>query len=307
MWDCVVVGGGAAGQSAALVLGRARRRTLLVDAGRPSNLPAGAVGGLLWHEGRAPAELYAIGRAQLAALPSVEVRAGEVVDGLRADGAFTLELAGGGRERTRRVLLATGMDYVAPDLPGLAPLWGGAVFHCPFCHGWEVRGRPLAVLAPAPRLVHAALLLTMWSDDVVALTGGAGDVPPEDRARLEAAGVPLDGRPVARLRADGRRLRAVVFADGATLARDGLMVATDMRPRAGLAARLGAALAAGDGHGPAGAVRVDARQRTDVPGLFAAGDAGGGMQQVTAAVASGALAGAMIVQSLLAERHGLPG
>ena len=138
-WDCIVVGGGAAGLSAALVLGRARRRTLLVDAGEPSNLPAEGIGGLLGHDGRPPAELYAMGRAELGAYSTIELREGIVAGGEQVDGGFALDLAGGGRELTRRVILATGMAYRAPDLPGLAELWGRSVFHCPFCHGWEMR------------------------------------------------------------------------------------------------------------------------------------------------------------------------
>src|ERR687896_2062349 len=139
-WDCIVVGGGAAGLSAALVRGRARHRPLLVDAGEPSNLPAEGIGGLLGHDGRPPAELYAMGRAELAAYPTVELRDGTVQAGERVDGGIALELAGGERELTRRVILATGMEYRLPDLPGLGPLWGRWVFHCPFCHRWVMRG-----------------------------------------------------------------------------------------------------------------------------------------------------------------------
>ena len=137
IWDCVVVGGGAAGLSAGLVLGRARRRTLLVDAGQQSNLAAHGIGGLLGHDGRPPGELYEAGRREIAAYPSVEVRTVEVVTGERAGDVFELELSDGRRERTRRVLLATGMEYRPPALPGLAELWGRSAFHCPFCHGWR--------------------------------------------------------------------------------------------------------------------------------------------------------------------------
>src|ERR1700757_3897020 len=172
IWDCVVVGGGAAGLSAGLVLGRARRRTLLVDAGQQSNLAAHGIGGLLGHDGRPPGELYEAGRREIAAYPSVEVRTVEAVAGERAGDVFELELSDGRRERTRRVLLATGMEYQPPALPGLAELWGRSAFHCPFCHGWEVRDQPLAVLANGERAVHSSLLLRGWSDDVVLLTGG---------------------------------------------------------------------------------------------------------------------------------------
>lgn len=299
-WDCVVVGGGAAGLSAALVLGRARRRTLVVDAGAPSNTPAHGIGGLLGHDGRPPAELYERGRAELAAYPSVEVRQGEVVKGRHG---FTLELADGTVEQARRVLLATGMDYRLPDIPGLDELWGVSVFHCPFCHGWEVRDEPLAVLATGERAVHSALLLKGWTDDLVVLTGGAG----LDDAQLEqlaAAGIAVDDRPVARFVARERVLEAIEFVDGSVLPRRGALVATTLHQRATLAAQLGAAgtpspLAA-DG------LVVDAFQRTSVPGLFAAGDVSAQMPQVAAAVASGSLAGAAIVQSLLGEDVGLP-
>lgn len=305
MWDCIVVGGGAAGQAAALVLGRARRRVLLIDAGRQSNLAVHAVGGLLWQEGVSPADLYATGRRQLAAFPTVELREDEVTGGRAVGTGFELTLGDGTTAPTRRVLLAAGMDYIPPDLPGLAPLWGGAVFHCPFCHGWEVRDRALAVLAPGARLTHAALLLTMWSDDVVALTGGAAGPAADDRARLTAAGVRLDERAVAGLRAQGDRLTGIEFADGEVLARDGLMAATAMRARSGLAEAMGVSTTSSE-YGPAGAISVDARQRTDVPGVFAAGDVTGALQQVSVAASSGATAGAMVVQSLLAEDHALP-
>ena len=131
-WDCIVVGAGAAGLSAALVLGRARQRTLVVDAGRQSNLVAHGIGGLLGSDGRPPAELYAAGRDELAAYPTVELRSGEVVAGERRNPGFMLDMADGSREMARRVLLASGMDYRFPPLPGIPERWGRSVFHCPF-------------------------------------------------------------------------------------------------------------------------------------------------------------------------------
>jgi thioredoxin reductase len=231
IWDCVVVGGGAAGLSAGLVLGRARRRTLLVDAGQQSNLAAHGIGGLLGHDGRPPGELYEAGRREIAAYPSVEVRTVEVVTGERAGDVFELELSDGRRERTRRVLLATGMEYRPPALPGLAELWGRSAFHCPFCHGWEVRDQPLAVLANGERAVRASLLLRGWSDDVVLLTGGPAELDGDDRSRLAAARVVVDERPVAELASRNGELVAVVFTDGTRLARSGLLVATTLHQR----------------------------------------------------------------------------
>jgi thioredoxin reductase len=281
-WDCVIVGGGAAGLSAALVLGRARRRTLLVDVGHQSNLAAHGIGGLLGHDGRAPAELYAMGRRELTAYPSVEVRTGEVVSGERADGGFMLELADGRREPARRVVLATGMEYRPPALPGVAELWGRSVFHCPFCHGWEVRDEPLAVLARGELAVHKALLLRGWSDDVVLLTDGPADLAAADRARLAAAGIAIDERPVAELVAQNGELAAVAFTDGSHLTRRGLLVAAPLHQRSGLAEQLGA-----------------------VPGVFAAGDVSAELPSVAGAIAAGSQAAAAVVRSLLTDDHGL--
>jgi thioredoxin reductase len=297
-YECVIVGGGAAGLSAALVLGRARRRVLVVDAGEQSNRPAHGIGGLLGHDGLPPVELYARGRAEIAAYPSVELRDARVTTGVRQDGRFVLPTADGAPIDTERVLLATGMDYAVPDLPGVAELWGDTVFHCPYCHGWEVRDRALAVLG-APAAAHRALLLRQWSADVVLLTDGPADLDADERTRLERAGIPVVERPVAGVRGRGGALQAVVFADGGELARDALLVAAPLRQRSALASDLGAELT------ERGTVDADAFGRTTVPGLYAAGDVGSPMPQVAGAIAEGSRAAAAINDDLLAEQHGM--
>ncbi|MBX7431600.1 NAD(P)/FAD-dependent oxidoreductase [Mycobacterium sp. Y57] len=296
-WECVIVGGGAAGLSAALVLGRARRRTLLVDAGSPSNLAAHGVGGLLGFDGVPPGELYARGRRELAGYPSVEVRAGQVAGASSADGGFTVRLEDGAAEDTERILLATGMRYDAPQLPGLDELWGRSVFHCPFCHGWEVRDQPLAVFAQGERAVHMALLLRGWSDDVVVLTGGPPDLTVADRERLAVAGIPVDERVIAGLASAGGELDAVVFADGSRYRRSGLLVATTLRQRSTLAADLGVRLVAAGPVSPE-AVEINAMYRTSVPGVFAAGDVCTAMPQVASAIAAGSAAAASVMTSV---------
>jgi thioredoxin reductase len=296
-WDCIVVGAGAAGLSAALVLGRARQRTLVVDAGGQSNRHAHGIGGLLGHDGRPPAEFYAAGRAELEAYPAVELRSGEVVGGARENGGFVLELADGGREAARRVLLATGMDYQHPELPGIEERWGHSVFHCPFCHGWENRDRALGVLDGSERAAQRALLLRVWSDDVTLLTDGPAELEPEDLERLRAAGVAIDERRVTGLRGPGSTLTAVVFDDGAERRCTGLLVPVTLRQRSALAEQLGAAAAA-PGPVAADAVEVDERFHTGVPGLSAAGDVSAQMQSVASAVAAGSVAAAMIVHGL---------
>lgn len=298
-WECIVVGGGAAGLSAALVLGRARRRTLLVDAGAPSNLVAHGIGGLLGQDGRPPAGLYAAGRAELAAYPSVRVVEGEAVDARRDDrGDFIVDLADGGHVAGRRLMLATGMEYRPPPIAGVAPRFGRSVFHCPFCHGWEVRDRPLAVLDGGATGVERALLLRMWSDDVTLLT--AGETGPDDagRARLDDAGVGVDGRGIAGLVGPEPELEAIAFDDGAERPCGGLLVPVTLHQRGVLARRLGAATTAGPV--AADALEVDAVNRTSVPGLFAAGDAAIQMPSVANAISSGSTAAAAVVHSLIA-------
>ena len=299
-WECVIVGGGAAGLSAALVLGRARRRTLLIDAGGQSNRAAHGIGGLLGFDGVPPAELYARGRRELERYPSVEVRDGEVRAAAAGDG-ITLDLADGAGVHIRRLLLATGMRYDYPDLPGLAPLWGRSVFHCPFCHGWEVRDQPLAVLAQGERAVHMATLLRGWSDDVVLLTGGPADLSDDDRARLDIAGIPIDERKVRELDSAAGELHAVVFDDGARLPRSALLVAAELRQRSGLAAQVGVKLVATGPVSPE-AVDVDPLYRTSVPGVFAAGDVCAQMPQIAAAVAAGSAAAVSVMAGITEER-----
>jgi thioredoxin reductase len=286
------------------VLGRARRETLVIDAGGQSNLAAHGIGGLLGHDGRPPAALYAAGREELAAYPTVEVRAGRVVGGERHGVGFALELADGAREVARRVLLATGMDYRHPELPGIPERWGRSVFHCPFCHGWEVRDRPLGVLDAGPAGVQRALLLRAWSDDVALLTNGAAQLDAAEAGQLEAAGIPVDKREVAGLIGSGDTLTAVSFADGSERHCGGLLVPVVLHQRSGLAERLGAA-AAEPGPVVADAVEVDPAFHTSAAGVLAAGDLCGQMPSVANAVASGSAAAAMLVHDLMAEAHEL--
>jgi len=288
--QALIVGGGAAGLSAALVLGRARVDTLLVDAGEPSNLAAPAIGGLLGQHDAAPGSLYSAGRVQLAELPSVTVADDTVTD---LTTGFTATLPGGDSVTAQRLVLATGMHYERPDVPGLERFWGDDAFHCPYCHGWEHRDGRLAVLG-GQGASHRALLLRQWSDDVVVL---AGDMADEDRQTLAGAGVPIDDRPVAALEGDGDRLTAVRFADGDALERDGVLVFAPVRPRDDFGPRLGVETM--DTPNASGVLVTDPRHRTNTPGVFAAGDVAATMQQVALAIAAGSMAAASVHQSLI--------
>jgi thioredoxin reductase len=274
-FDCVVVGGGVAGLSAALVLGRARRRTLVLDRGGQSNRAAAHVGGLLGHDGTPPAELYEVARAQVAAYDAVALRDAEAVDARAEGDGFAVVLGdGGGEVRARALVLATGMAYEVPDVPGFAELWGGAVFHCPFCHGWDVRDRPLVVYGAGEVADRQAALLAAWTDDVTV-------VDPGD---------------LAGLRVEDGALQAVVRRDGSEVRCDAVLVHAPLRRRDALPERLGLALT------DDGLVAVDAQARTSVPGVYAAGDLAVAPQQVAIALGSGHLAGVVATRELLFGR-----
>jgi thioredoxin reductase len=276
-WECVVIGGGVAGLSAALVLGRARRRTLLLDRGAQSNRAAAHVGGLLAQEGTPPDELYARARDQLALYDAVVVRDAEAVDARAQDDGFVVVIGdGGGEVRADALVLATGMDYEVPDVPGFREHWGGGVFHCPFCHGWEVRDRRLVVYGDGEMGERQAALLRGWSSDVTMVEPGE----------------------VAGLRVEDGTVRAVVRRDGSEVACDAVLVHAPLRRRDRLPERLGLAVTEN------GLVEVDALGHTSVPGVYAAGDIAVAPQQVAVALGSGHLAGVVAVRELLLGRPG---
>jgi thioredoxin reductase len=290
--------------SAALVLGRARRQVVVIDAGDQSNRASSTIGGLLGYDQRSPADLYSQGRTELAAYPSVDFRTGEVVGGSAVEDGYRLELCDGEIITARRVLLATGMKYNPPDLPGIDELWGSSVFQCPFCHGWEMRDKRLAALASGEEAVHAALMLRGWSDDVTLLTDGPTQLDSEQLRMLQVAKVEVEQRRVVELASDEGRLTHVVFADGDRLERDGLLVEAPLSQRSDLAEQLGAACTPGPLSGDA--IGVDQIHRTNVPTVFAAGDVCTEQPHLAGAVAAGSQAAMIIVQSLLSDEFSLP-
>ena len=262
--DAVIVGGGPAGLSAALVLGRARKRVLVVDDGRPANAVSQGVGGLLGHDGVKPADLRDGGRRQLREHPNVEFRRGAVEDARRTRDGFVVTLIDGPPVRAHAIVLAHGLRYDPPPLPGIEALWGSSVFHCAFCDGWEVRDRALAFHGSGPGAVRSALVLAAWSNDVVLCTDGA---PDPGGAVLAAAGVRVRTEPIARLAGSDGRLRRIEFSHGPAERREALFVNTRRDQPNGLAAALGCELTAD------GTIVTDGDGRTSVAGVYAAGDA----------------------------------
>lgn len=302
MLDVMIVGGGPAGLAAALTLGRVRRETLVIDAREPRNAASPAMHNFISRDGTPPAELRAIARAELEAYPSVQVREG-VVSGIRRSGGdgFEVVLGAGEAVRARRVLLATGVVDELPPIEGLAALWGRAVLHCPYCHGWEVRDAPLAVLGATPERVRLALHLTRLSGDVALLTNGEALDEAGVRRLLERSGVALREEPIVRVEGVDDDVVHITFDGAPPLARRAVFVQSRTRQRCALAEELGCEILED------GSVAVDDFGRTSVPGVFAAGDMARRPTMprpaaaVIAAAASGSIAAGMIDQELVGE------
>ncbi len=293
-FDVAVIGGGAAGLSAALVLARARRRVVVVDAGSPRNAAAAHMQGFLSRDGLPPGDLLAIGREE------VRGYGGEIVDGnvahvVRPAGSdFLLRLTDGAEMSARRLLVATGLRDVLPDVPGVRERFGRDVLHCPYCHGYEVRDQPVALLGGTADAVQHAQLVRQWSSDVVLLPHT--DTPTADqREQLSARGIVVVDGPVSRLVVDGDRLSGVELEDGRVIRRAAVFVRPRFVPDNRLLDELGAVV---DDHGW---VVTDPVGRTTVPGVWVAGNAANPRAQVITAAGEGSAAAIAVNGDLVEE------
>ena len=303
-YDVVVVGGGAAGLSAALVLTRARRRVAIVDAGQPRNAPAARMQGFLGSDGLPPSELLAAGRTEVVGYGGRLV-SGTVAtitacppDGAHTRRAFEVTLADGSTLTTRRVLVTTGLRDEIPDIVGVRERWGRDVLHCPYCHGYEVRDQPLGVLGGEPATTEDALmhahLVRQWSDDVVFFTNG-GTLTVAQREELVARAIGVVDAPVTRLVAEDDQLTGVELEGGQVVPRTAVFLRPQFVPKDDLLTELGCQTGAN------GWVTVDATGRTSVAGVWAAGNAVNPRAQVITAAGEGSAAAIAINNDLVDE------
>jgi len=292
-YDVVVLGGGPAGLSAALVLGRSVRSTLVCDTGRYRNERSDALHCFIGHDGVSPLDLLGRTRAQMArysAITRVEARA-ETLD--RPGDDFAVCFADRAPARARAVLVATGVVDEIPPVPGIEEFWGRSVHVCPYCDGWEHRDAPVAVYGRGSKGAGLALLLRQWTSDLVLCTDGPADLEPDGLEALARRGISVRESRLSGLQGDGGRLRTIHFSDGTSLERTALFFSTGQHPRSPLLERAGCAFRENGG------VVCDPEGRTSIPGIYVAGDVSRDVQLAIVAAAEGARAALAINKDLL--------
>jgi len=307
--DVLIIGGGAAGLSAALVLARARRSVLVIDAGQPRNAPASKLHGYLGRDGLPPAELLSTGRAEVTGYGG-DIVAGTVAHLVQQGGdGFCALLSDGTRATARRAVLTTGLRDELPDVPGLWKRWARDVLHCPYCHGHEVRDRPLGVLGGTPEAVRYAQIVRQWTHDLVYFTPPDVLTPLERTQLLARAIGVVEGTVDDLLFGGADQLVGVHLADGRAVPRAALFVPPRFLPNDLLAIDLGCAV------DPEGRVVVDRTGLTSVPGLWAAGNVVDPRAQLITAAGAGSAAAIALHADLVQDDvrtavrdldHGLP-
>lgn len=296
IYDCAIVGGGPAGLNAALVLGRARKKTILLDSGKPRNAVTHASHGFLTRDGIEPAEFRRIAYEEVLRYPSVSHQSDAVTAIARVADDFEIRLQAGATLLARRVIIATGLTETLPDIAGARDYYGSSLFNCPFCDGWELRDQPLVAVSEYGDLYHKAKLLMNWSRDLVLCTHGRGTLSEEERRDLAARDIRVIDTPIAAFEGRDGQLEAVVFADGSRIARRGGFLSPAQTPQLELQDALGCE------RNEQGGLVVDEMGRTTATGVYAAGDASYVMpSQLIFAAASGSRAGIAVVADTTEE------
>jgi len=295
IYDCIVVGGGAAGLSAALMLGRCRRRVLVCDTGEPRNRWSKSINGYLTRDGTSPQEFLGIARQELQRYPAIEFRSVRVMDARQTNPGFEVICGDGTRLASRKLLLATGVVDDLPAIPGLPELYGLSVHHCPYCDAWEWRDQPIAVYGQGEAGSGLALGLTVWTSDIVLCSDGKGRFGTSVRRRLARHSIEVRRDRIARLEGRNGKLERIVFQDGGSIERRALFLATGQQQHSDLTRRLGCRFT------EQGTVDTGKCESTNVAGLYVAGDASKEAQFVIVAAAEGAEAAKAINQALLKE------
>lgn len=288
-----IVGGSVAGLSAALILGRSLRKVLVIDSGASCNRQTPQSHSFMTRDGAKPAELSAIAREQALTYPTVGFQRDKVVSIIKDDGFFNASTELGAQFSARKILLATDVHDIMPDIEGFAECWGKSILHCPYCHGYEVRNEKLGVMIEGDHTVHYAGLIRHWSHDLTFFTNGSTKITTDQKEEIRRLKIPIIASPLAKIVQQNGMLSAVETQEGDHIALTALFAPVPSRQHGDLAQQLGCEIS------PAGLIVVNPFGETTVPGVFAAGDNSSPMRQIVIASAAGSMVGVFLNKELL--------
>ncbi|MCY7674836.1 NAD(P)/FAD-dependent oxidoreductase [Bacillus safensis] len=292
--DCAIIGGGPAGLSAALVVGRGRKQVIVFDDELPRNRVTQESHGFITNDGMTPFEIRQAGEADLQKYPNIKIKRNRIVDIQKKEESFTLLTHEGDAFEAKKIILATGLQDILPEIEGIHDVYGKTLFSCPFCDGWELKDKALALIAENQRTLHMAKLLSNWTKDLIVFTNGHV-LAEEDKALLTAHSIQVIDVPIVSIDHDNGQLRALQLANGEIVRREGGFVASEFKQSAPFAEKLGCQMTKNAG------IETDILGRTTVSGVFACGDNLGGPAQLVLAAAAGSQAGMGVIHELVQE------
>lgn len=292
--DCAIIGGGPAGLSAALVVGRGRKQVTVFDDELPRNRVTQESHGFITNDGMTPFEIRQAGEADLQKYPNITIKRSRIVDIQKKEESFTLLTHEGDAFEAKKIILATGLQGILPEIEGIHDVYGKTLFSCPFCDGWELKDKALALIAENQRALHMAKLLSNWTKDLIVFTNGHVLVE-EDKTLLTAHSIQVIDVPIVSIDHDNGQLRSLQLANGEIVNREGGFVASEFKQSAPFAEKLGCQMTKNAG------IETDILGRTTVSGVFACGDNLGGPAQLVLAAAAGSQAGMGVIHELVQE------
>ncbi|PUV25845.1 MULTISPECIES: NAD(P)/FAD-dependent oxidoreductase [Sphingobacterium] len=294
-FDAIIIGGSYAGLSAAMALGRSLRQVLIIDSGLPCNRQTPHSHNFITHDGEKPSVITQKAKEQVLSYPTVRFQQGLAINGKKNNDGFEISTVDGEAFNAKKIIFATGIEDVMPDIQGFSACWGISVIHCPYCHGYEFSGKKTAIMANGERALHLASLVNNLSTDLTILTSGKANFEAEQAAKLEKHGIAVIEEEIVKIQHKNGWLEKVVFGDNSTRAFDTLYAAIPFKQHSAIPVELGCDLTE-QGH-----IVVDNFQKTSVKGVFACGDNASMMRSISNAVAAGNLAGAMVNKELVEE------
>ncbi|PIK26935.1 MULTISPECIES: NAD(P)/FAD-dependent oxidoreductase [Bacillus] len=293
--DCAIIGGGPAGLNAALVVGRGRNQVIVFDDEQPRNRVTQESHGFITNDGMTPFEIRKAGEADLQTYPNIQMKRSRIVDIQKKEDRFTLLTHEGDTVESKKIILATGLQDMLPEIKGIHDVYGKTLFSCPFCDGWELKDKALALIAENQRALHMAKLLSNWTKDLIVFTNGQQVLAEEERVLLSAHSIQVIDVPIVSIENDNGQLCSLQLANGERVKREGGFVASDFKQSAPFAEKLGCQMTKNAG------IETDILGRTSVSGVFACGDNLGGPAQLVLAAAAGSQAGMGVIHELVQE------